>query len=104
MCSKTYLTQQSGLMYYGMLCDQYNMKSRLILCSLEHVLQSIKHRYNSGVARLFKLVVSSKIVGGGHAKKQATKKRYHFITLGGQQSRSELLRTGGTSAVGTESL
>ena len=37
---------------------------------------------------------------GGHAKKQATKKRYHFITLGVQQSRSELLRTGGMSAVG----
>ena len=32
---------------------------------------------------------------GGHAKKQATKKRYHFITLGVQQARSELLRTGG---------
>ena len=31
----------------------------------------------------------------GHAKKQATKKRYHFITLGVQQARSELLRTGG---------
>ena len=56
----------------------------------------------SGVARLFKLgghFIRCKIVGG-HAKKQATKKRYHFITLGVQQSRSELLRTGGTSAVG----
>ena len=27
-----------------------------------------------------------KIIGGGHAKKQATKKRYHFITLGVQHS------------------
>ena len=51
----------------------------------------------SGVARFFKLgghFIRWKIVGG-HAKKQATKKRYHFITLGVQQARSELLRTGG---------
>ena len=51
----------------------------------------------SGVARFIKLgghFIRWKIVGG-HARKQATKKRCHFITLGVQQTRSELLRTGG---------